>query len=290
MKREDIQIRDPYILVLEDTKEYYLYGTTDKNCWGEKGTGFESYKSKDLENWEGPFNAFTPDTDFWADRNFWAPEVYKYNDKFYMFASFKSPNHCRGTQILVSDTPDGTFKPYSDGVVTPSNWECLDGTLYIDKDNKPWMIFCKEWVQVDDGEMWAMPLTDDLKTSLGEPILLFNASTALWVRGSERPDRTVFVTDGPFLYKTQKGSLIMIWSSGSESGYAIGIARSDNGDITGNWTHETEPLFKKNGGHGMIFKDFNNRLLVSLHSPNNTPCERPCFFEIKEENDTLVIC
>lgn len=285
IKREDIQIRDPFVLVDDNT--YYLYGTTDKNCWGDVGTGFLSYKSSDLENWEGPFNAFTPTADFWADRHFWAPEVYKYNDKYYMFASFKAPDKCRGTQILVSDTPDGTFAPISDKPITPSDWECLDGTLHIDDNGKPWMIFCKEWLQVDDGEMWALPLSDDLMTPVGEPVLLFNASLAPWVKGSQRSDRVVYVTDGPFLYKTQKGSLLMIWSSGSEKGYAIGIARSADGNLTSKWSHEEKMLFSENGGHGMIFKSLDGRLFVSLHSPNNTPMERPCFFEIEEIDDTL---
>lgn len=287
IKREDIQIRDPYVLVDDGT--YYLYGTTDKNCWGDKGESFLSYKSNDLENWEGPFTAFTPQQGFWADRHFWAPEVYKYNSRYYMFASFKSPDRCRGTQVLASDTPDGTFTPVSDKPITPENWECLDGTLHIGADGNPWMVFCKEWIQVDDGEMWAVRLSEDLTETVGEPILLFNASAAPWVRGSERPNRIVYVTDGPFLYRTEKGSLLMIWSSGSEGGYAIGIARSSDGTITGKWTHEEKMLFSKNGGHGMIFKSLDGRLLVSLHSPNNTPMERPCFFEIKEENDTLVL-
>lgn len=287
IKREDIQIRDPYILV--DNGVYYMYGTTDKNCWSDTASGFLSYKSSDLENWEGPFDAFVPPEGFWADRHFWAPEVYKYNGKYYMFASFKSPERCRGTQVLTSDSPCGPFVPVSEYPVTPSEWECLDGTLHIDADGKPWMVFCREWLQVDDGEMYAVRLSDDLTQTVGEPILLFHASEAPWVRGSERPGKVVFVTDGPFLYTTEKGSLLMIWSSGSEGGYAIGIARSDNSSITGKWSHEENMLFSKNGGHGMIFKSTDGRLLVSLHSPNNTPMERPCFFEIEEKNDTLVL-
>lgn len=31
MKREDINIRDPYVLV--DDGKYYLYGTRSKTCW-----------------------------------------------------------------------------------------------------------------------------------------------------------------------------------------------------------------------------------------------------------------
>ncbi|MCX7715379.1 MAG: glycoside hydrolase family 43 protein [Clostridia bacterium] len=293
MKRHDIQIRDPFVLTLNDRKEYYLYGTTDKNCWNDKGTGFDCYKSADLENWDGPFPVFRPTPDFWADRHFWAPEVYQYKGKYYMFASFKSPNHCRGTQILISSTPDGSFSLHSDGAVTPNDWECLDGTLYIDKKGSPWMIFCREWLQVVDGQMWAMPLGEDLKQAAGNPILLFSASQAKWTKGSVHKlcgkEQTVYVTDGPYLYRTKNGKLLMLWSSGGEHGYAIGIAQSDNGDINGNWTHLDKPLFEKNGGHGMVFKSFDGKVFVSLHSPNNTPMERPCFFEVEEINDELVL-
>lgn len=291
IKRSDIQIRDPFILVHGDT--YYLYGTTDKNCWSSCGTGFDSYRSKDLENWEGPFEAFRPDEGFWADRNFWAPEVYFYNGKFYMFASFKAENKFRGTQILVCDTPDGKFKIHSKKPVTPENWECLDGTLYIDKNSEPWMIFCHEWTQVTDGKMCAIRLKKDLTESIGEPITLFTASSADWAVGAVNKvngkEKRVYVTDGPYPHRTAEGKLLLLWSSGGAEGYAIGLAESDNGDITGKWTHQKELLFKKDGGHGMIFTDLSGKAYVTLHSPNHTPDERPCFFPVTEKNGTLVL-
>lgn len=54
------------------------------------------------------------------------------------------------------------FVPLSDGPVTPADWECLDGTLYVAADGTPYLVFCHEWLQVKDGEMCAMPLTPDL--------------------------------------------------------------------------------------------------------------------------------
>jgi arabinan endo-1,5-alpha-L-arabinosidase len=291
LKRSDIQIRDPFILPILKNSFYYIYGTTDQNCWGDHATGFDCYQSKNLELWEGPFPCFRPSTDFWADRHFWAPEVYEYNGGFYMFASFKSPTHCRGTQVLRADKPEGPFVPHSDGSITPHDWECLDGTLYLSPDGTPWIVFCREWCQVGDGEMWAMKLTPDLASPAEKPILLFHASDAPWVQGTEQEldgkKQTIYVTDGPFLYTTKDGTLLMLWSSGSKDGYAIGIARSDK--IDGAWTHDKTPLFSKNGGHGMIFRTFDGTLYLSLHSPNNTPMERPCFYELEEENGTLVI-
>ena len=65
----------------------------------------------------------------------------------------------------------------------------------------------------------------------------------------------------------------------------MGIARSETGNITGPWYQAAEPLWAKDGGHGMIFRGFDGRLFVTFHSPNTTPKERPIFVEI-EETDT----
>jgi beta-xylosidase len=297
MKTTDIQIRDPFILPVESEGKYYLYGTTDKNCWGDTATGFDVYISDDLEQWEGPFEAFRPDRMFWADRNFWAPEVYYYNSQYYMFASFKSKDASRGTQVLISDKASGPFKPLMDKPITPSGWECLDGTLYIDEKNTPWIVFCHEWTQAVDGQMCAAKLTEDLKNTMGEVEVLFKASDASWTRGSKRKfneagievEKTVYVTDGPYLYKTSEGQLLMLWSSGGEKGYAMGIAVSQSGDIRGPWVHESKPLYEKDGGHGMIFRTFENQLMFTIHSPNKTPNERPAFIAIEEKDGKLEI-
>ncbi|OBZ10990.1 glycoside hydrolase family 43 protein [Bacillus sp. FJAT-26390] len=209
ISREQIRIRDPYILVSEQEQCYYLYGTTDDNVWSGPGTGFDTYKSTDLEQWDGPYPAFRPAAGFWADHHFWAPEVYFHKDSYYMFASFKSEDKRRATQILKADGPLGPFEPISSTPVTPPEWECLDGTLHIDENGAPWMVFCQEWVQVKDGKMCAIPLTEDLSEAAGEPIALFAASEAPWtVAGGE--EKNVYVTDGPFLFKNKAGELLML--------------------------------------------------------------------------------
>ena len=84
-------------------------------------------------------------------------------------------------KVLKADKPDGKFTVHSEGTITPPDWESLDGTLYISKSGKPYMIFCHEWVQVNDGEMCAIEMSADLKRAVGEPILLFKASEASWM-------------------------------------------------------------------------------------------------------------
>jgi len=173
MKREDIRIRDPFVLPYNN--KYYLYGTgipgaEDINV----GRQFWCYISEDLKEWSEPVLCFDAPDDFWGQKNFWAPEVHLYNGKFYMFASFYAEGKNRATQALVADTPTGPFKVFGKPL-TPPEWMCLDGTLYLDED-VPYLVFCHEWLQICDGEIAIVPLKQDLSAPNGEPMVLFSAS------------------------------------------------------------------------------------------------------------------
>lgn len=277
MKLTDIVIRDPFVLRVEEEHCYYLFGSTVTT----PGTplaepGFHCYRSTDLENWEGPIPAFQPDRNFWATQDFWSPEVHRYQGEYYMFASFKSPERRRGTQILRAEHPAGPYRPISEYPVTPAAWECLDGTLFVDESGKPWIVFCHEWVQIKDGTICAMPLTTDLTAAAGEPVMLFHASDAPWVRELQGHSKC-FVTDGPFLYPV-RGELRMLWSSMGEKGYAMGFAVSESGRITGPWRQAPMPIFREDGGHGMRFVTFEGAPMLTVHQPNTQFCEHPVFF------------
>lgn len=41
MRKSEIQIRDPFVLPVAATGEYYLFGSTDKNIWSGPGQGFD---------------------------------------------------------------------------------------------------------------------------------------------------------------------------------------------------------------------------------------------------------
>ena len=283
MKNTDINIRDPFVLY-EDGK-YYMYGSRGEETWGIC-TGLDVYVSDDLENWSEPYEVFTKPENFWSDRNFWAPEVHKYEGAYYMFVSFFAKDKMRGTQILKADSPMGPFKVHSAGPVTPSDWMCLDGTLYIE-NGVPYMVFCHEWTQVKDGEMCVIELSKDLKKAVGEPKMLFKASSLPNVAAVN--NGAGYVTDGPFMYTTKSGRLLMIWSSFTADGYCEAISYSDNGSVLGNWAHEEKLLFSKDGGHGMLFYDKEGNLKFPYHQPNNPKgAERPHFADVAEENDTLI--
>ena len=281
-KLSEIVIRDPFIFADAENRTYYMYGTTYP-AMGYSCTGFHCWKSSDLDNWNGPFPAYIPDENFWGKKDFWAPEVHFYNGKFYMFASCKADGKCRATHIFCSDTPDGPFHPISEKPATPENWECLDGTLYVE-NGTPYIIFCHEWKQVEDGEMAYSQLSCDLKNVISEPQILFKASEAGWTRTFERDGKKYNrITDGPFLFK-YNGRLLMLWSSkGPEGcgGYATGYAESTSGKVCGPWIHHDKMVFFDNGGHGMVFQSFDNKLCCIVHQPNQSP-SHPVIFELPE--------
>jgi len=300
MRLGDIQIRDPFVLPVAGEGVYYLFGTTDRNAWTGPGTGFDCYRSRDLGEWERPIPAFRPPAGFWGTTQFWAPEVHLYQGSWYMLASFKAPRLRRGTQVLRAGRPAGPFLPWSAGAVTPPEWECLDGTLHVEPDGRPWMVFCHEWLQAGDGSMCALPLSRDLRSANGDPKVLFRASSAAWslpLAGLDPadfqtaepfdPDLERYVTDGPFLHRTATGELLLLWSSFGRRGYAMGLARSGSGGISGPWEQETEPLWGSDGGHGMLFRDFSGQLYLTLHQPNKSPLERAVFCPVKEEGGRL---
>lgn len=276
MKLTQIPIRDPFILPFQG--KYYLFGTNGE--LSQSGKGFVCRTSEDLENWSEEELCFVPPADFWADMQFWAPEVHRYNGKFYMFASFYTQNksRMRATQILVADRPEGPYAPLGEPA-TPAHWMCLDGTLYVE-NGVPYIVFCHEWVQTVVGEVWSLQLREDLSATVGAPRRLFLATDQ---KAARKTRSGGVITDGPWLHKTASGKLLMLWSTFSEKGYCQAVAISETGSISGPWHHCDRLLIEENGGHGMIFRGFDGNLYFTMHRPNSPGgAERAVLLPIRE--------
>lgn len=274
MKREDVRIRDPFVYADEKTGWYYMYGTTALEDGSLRSkNSFSVYKSRDLENFEEGKTVFDGNEQaFWGTYDFWAAEVHEFRGKYYLFGSVKAEGRCRATHIFVCDTLDGTFTPVSPEPATPVDWECLDGTLYVE-DGKPYIVFCHEWVQCKDGEICAQELSEDLSKPVGKPFVLFKATDnpKSWTIGSGN-----YVTDGPFLWK-ENGKVKMTWSSFLENGkYGVFGATADS--LRGKWEH-TPNVFDFDGGHGMLFYAFDGQRKFAVHSPNVPSNERAHFID-----------
>lgn len=180
---------------------------------------------------------------------------------------------------------------------TPEDQVTLDGTLWVENEI-PYMVYCHEWLQIIDGTMDAVQLSPDLSEPVVTPQTLLWASVGPWSRemlsikeekyGLDLPG---YVTDGPFLLRTKTGKLGMQWSSWGDKRYSQGVAYSSSGNMKGPWNHKKLPLNTEISGHGMLFRTFEGRLLMSLHAENLTGQggRRPVLLEVDNSGDKLRI-
>jgi hypothetical protein len=304
--RSGIRIRDPFVLPDPAARVYYIYGSTNRGLSpSDARKEVVVYRTADLDDWGEPITAWAVPTTHWGHETVWAPEVHRYKGRYYLFVTLTSaealptppgrpPNVRRGTEILVADRPEGPFTPFGHGPQTPADWMALDGTLAVE-DGVPYMVFCHEWIQIEDGSMELMPLTADLTAAAGRPSTLFHATDAPWTRcrgdiGELYQGKRYHasITDGPWLHRTKTGKLVMLWSSYGPSRYAVGQATSTSGKLAGPWVQAPEPLFADDGGHPMLFTTFDGRLVMAIHQPNRR-VERARFFEVDDSGDQLRI-
>lgn len=293
---DSIRLSDPSILADKNTSTYYMTGTSE-GLW----------KSKDLRTWTGPYKAIKIDPNSWMGPKpmIWAAELHYYKDKYYYFATFTNRSvfidtvrgneiERRASHILVSDKPDGPYVPMKDSIYLPPDKPTLDGTFWIDKDGKPYMVYCYEWLQNWNGTIEKIELKHDLSGSVGEGKVLFRASDSPWSKDRDDNGKIVphRVTDGPWLFVTQTGKLGMLWTSWIYDIYTQGVAYSESGTLDGPWIQENEPITPPNFGHGMLFRTFEGKLLMSVHSHNkvnNRTVRIPHLFEVDDSGDKLVL-
>lgn len=277
---------DPFFFADAESGMYYHVNPR----YNQNGTpaALDLYESPNLSDWRKAGVAWEPSATFLGNNDCWAPDIYEYRGKHYVFVTFSrikdisDISHWNlenfeikaGTTVLVSD--NGPMGPYREHVpsgklnVTPEEWMCIDGSLYVDEEGMPWMIYSGELTQFYDGRVYAQRMSEDLKSLIGEPHLLFSASEAPWVRNSGiRDGKPVYITDAPYIWKDEaSGNLIMIWSSNSDTGYAMGQAISSSGNVLGPWVQQREQLNTDTGGHGHVFKDLKGNLRISYHTKN----------------------
>jgi beta-xylosidase len=293
---DSIRLSDPFILADKKTNSYYM-----------TGTGGMLWKSPDLKLWEGPYSITQTDPSSWMGPKpmIWAAELHEVKGKYYYFATFtnraviidtvgKNSIERRASHVLVSDKPDGPYVPMRDATYLPVDKPTLDGTYWVDKNGKPYMVYCYEWLQNGNGTIEKIELKPDLSGSVGTGKVLFRASDSPWSRekdstGHDRPNK---VTDGPFLFVTKSGRLGMLWTSWIYDVYTQGVAYSKSGTLDGPWVQEKEPVTPPNIGHGMLFRTFDGKLLLSAHSHKSAQGRTirvPHLFNADLSGDKLII-
>lgn len=319
VKTSDFRVRDPYVVPCPEDGLYHLFVSDE---WSG-GVGVSVRTSSDLKTWSEPKKVLAiPDS--WNIIDTWAPEVHRFDGKWYVFVTLgrerrdlpamkllsTDPDFLRrygpesfakrrrlGTYVFRSNELDGPYEPVADESLTPVERMALDGTLWVE-DGKPYMVFSWDWPQLGIGECAVAPLKRDLSAFEAEPKTLFRASdiaTNAWKAN----------VDGPFLYRSEKsGKLFAIWSTtglgsdfergrpvfdGMKDGaYRVILCESSSGRLAGPWG-DHRVIFSQNGGHGMFFKSFDGRLVLAIHQPEKWFFEHAAFFSVEDLGDSLAI-
>jgi beta-xylosidase len=272
-KTGNVFFGDPFIMLYNGT--YYAYGTSSPN-------GIVVYTSDDLTTWQIPENNLALNkADVWADRRFWAPEVYHVKGKFYMY--YSADEHIC---VAVADSPFGPFKQEVQKPMIEGE-KCIDNSLFIDDDGKAYLYFDR----FNDGlNVWMAELEDNLteiKTETMHPCIHVSQPwEEVWPR----------VNEGPFVIRHNE-TYYMTYSANSYESpyYGIGLATAKSPQ--GPWKkYDNNPVYQNVGklvgiGHSAMFTDKEGRLRIVFHSHQSKSAVHPRIMHISkvyfEEKDGL---
>ena len=249
---------DPYVLEYEG--KYYLYGTGGRS-------GIMAYTSTDLANWSeaaGAKNGYALDsTDVWGNRGFWAPEVYRINNKFYMYFTVQER-----IAVAESDSPLG---PFVQTVHQPFHLDIpeIDTHLFTDDNGKRYLYFVRF---TKGNEIWVVELNNDLKSIKEETLTHCIGTSQPWEDSSKEPYAHGKVNEGPFILK-HKGLYYLTYSANHTANpdYGVGYATSTN--PMGPWTkYEGNPILTGDGekingpGHHSFATSPSGQLYMIYHT------------------------
>jgi beta-xylosidase len=273
----DVEFGDPYILDNGDGT-YYMYGTG-----GGAKDGFATYSSSDLVNWKFEGQIYTGNTDSsWNEKWFWAPEVYKRNDKYYLFFSAQWKENPTNEEenfmigVAVSDSPTGPFKDLYDRPIFNPGYPIIDANVFVDDDGTNYLYYSRacykhpvesevaQWArekgwydEIEESWVYGVELKPDFSGIIGEPKLLLRPPVSMDNEQAEWESRSVTSheinrrwTEGSFLFK-KNNVYYMMYSANYYAGknYAVGYATGNNplGPFT---KAENNPVLQKNVAQG----------------------------------------
>ncbi|MBJ2124557.1 glycoside hydrolase family 43 protein [Flavobacterium sp. IB48] len=259
-KEQPILLADPTIFY--ENGVYYLYGTTTGDF--PNGEGFQVYTSSDLKKWKGPVGAQNglalKKGDAYGTKGFWAPQVFKSNNKFYMIYTADE-----NIAIASSDSPLGPFKNDSKASMFNSGKQ-IDPFFFVDQDGKKYLYH----VRLTNGNrIFVAELNDDFSGIKEETLKECISGILPW----ENTQNVSWpVTEGPTVLK-HNNLYYMIYSANDfrNPDYAVGYATASS--PMGPWEKATEsPIISRkdvgiNGvGHGDVFYDKNGKMKYVLHT------------------------
>lgn len=266
---ENIQLADPTIF--QDGDTYYLYGTSQGEL-SERGDGFLVYKSTNLENWKGPVGKVDggfalQESDAFGDQGFWAPQVFVYNNKYYVAYTANE-----NIAIATSDSPLGPFSNSGEALEAPVKQ--IDPFVFFD-DGKIYLYH----VRLGEGNrIFVAEMNEELSGIKPETLTECISAKEPW----ENTENTAWpVAEGPTVLKrNDKYYLIYSANDFRNPDYSVGYATSDS--PFGPWEKsENSPIIDKNitgengSGHGDVIFDENGEMQYVLHTHHSSISVHP---------------
>jgi beta-xylosidase len=227
--------------------KFYLYGTVEGNA----NHGFKAYTSTNLKEWKPAGNDsgyVLRKTDAFGTKGFWAPQVFAYNNKFYM-AYVANEN----IAIAESSSPEGPFMQHTKTPLAAPVKQ-IDPFVFMDDDGRKYLYH----VRLTGGNrIFVAEMTDDLTAIRPETLRECITATEDW----ENTARANWpVAEGPTVFK-HKGTYYLVYTANDfrNPDYAVGYATSTS--PLGPWKkYSGNPIISRkilgdNGtGHGDLFR------------------------------------
>lgn len=229
----NVVVHDPSIFYDEVTDKYYAFGSH-----------FAVASSKDLITWKQEVNEYQPEK-LYGTKDFrsilvksdefngregginstWAPDVIKYNDKYYMYYALTTA-FGKGQSCIGRVSSDNILGPYSNEEVLIYShdlwWEepnAIDPELFYDKNGKLWMVYGSYFAGIyvielyNSGEKFGLPI----EKGFGKKICWDGYSSGV---------------EGPFIFYSEETDYfyLMVSEGNLASNYNMRIARSKNPD------------------------------------------------------------
>lgn len=246
--RSGLTLADPFVLYEDGL--YYAYGTHAAN-------GIEVYTSPDMRHWT--FRGLALDSkNATAKRWFWAPEVYRIGNIYYMYYSGDQRLYC-----ATSASPEGPFIQRGDCFLQEGS---IDGSLFRDSDGKYYFYF----VRFNHGnEVWMAEMREDLLGIKKETMRFCIRMDQSWETDPKYPYSKT--NEGPFVIK-KKGQYIMTYSGNDYQSKNYGVGEAVASRPEGPWKKLPDnPLFQRTGGlvgtgHHAFFKDGRGKWQMVFHA------------------------
>jgi len=265
------KIGDPFILL--DNGTYYMYATSI-------GTGFKCWTSTNLYGWQEKGVVFSQTNESFGVKNYWAPEVYKHNEMYYLVYSAIDENNVYHIGIASADSPAGPFKECLGGKPLYSpGYSVIDASLFFDDDGRVYMYYSRDCSQnVVDGyhvsQSYGIELAPDLMSVIGEPVLLVtpDCDWELKTKGSK-----YIWNEGPCVIKHNGTYYLMYSANGyATNEYSVGYATSDS--PLGKYTKAAHnPIIKGDGkkisgsGHNNYFSSPDGKEIYTVYHVHTDP-------------------